>query len=222
MAKAAQGACLFVGSQDALAKRALVESPPHHGCDVGPARLRIFGDGHWTLAGVFRCPLGEAGVVDGNSERQASRIIAHDERGPACEVSPWHQTMEVDERRPPSHRFPQADIVMMIWIIPAILVREKAIFPEPIVIRSPRGSRRDGEGHARENLGFEDPLGPDEWYAYSLEFEPPSQQVPGEHVSQHLDVLSQPVEGGNSDFCVSDGPIVSVQSSSGRLRFVSL
>ena len=68
MAKVAQGAFLSVGRQDALAKRTLMQPTPHDCGDVGSARLRVFGNPCRTFDGIFRCPLGEACIVNCDPE----------------------------------------------------------------------------------------------------------------------------------------------------------
>jgi hypothetical protein len=193
MPEAAECALIAIRFENALAEGALVEPLPDDGRDVGAARLRVFRGVPDAPERILRRFLRVLDVIDLDPKGQRARIVPDDEHGPGGHIPPEHDPVEVDQRGSSPHGFAEAGVVSVRGIRAAVLVVEKPLVPEAVVIRPRRGGC-DRERHRGKDTRLEDPLRAEKRDALSPELESPGEEVARQHVSELADLAPQPVE----------------------------
>ena len=101
-------------------------------------------------------------VVDAHREREAYRVVTHDEHRPRSEVLAGDDAVEVGERRSPGHCQSKAGVVGMVGVTTSIPILQQAVWPEDVVVRSiltrDDGHRGDAQRHLGQHGRLEDPL----------------------------------------------------------------
>jgi hypothetical protein len=138
-----------------------------------------------------------AGIINGNRERQVSRIIADDKDGPRSNISARNNAVEVDQRQLVRHGETETSVVGMIGIRASILVPQETVRPERVVVR-PLWRGCNGQRHFPKNFGLEDTLRADQRNSDAVENESLGQDLSRQDVTELCDLLGKPVEAGRS------------------------
>jgi len=136
-----EGALTLIGREHPLAESSLVQTDANGRRDVAPTRtVRVLNSDVYVRGRPGR-EKQMLRIVDGNRHGQARRIIPDDVYGPRRQVLARRDAVKVRERKPTPHRLPQALILWMIGIAPAIPVPQEFVLSESIVVRPARYCR---------------------------------------------------------------------------------
>ena len=191
MAKAAHRALGLVRLEDPLAEALLVEAALGHRRDVLPAGL------HRCLRHLYS-DLRVLGVVDGRAEAEASGIVGYDVHRPDRQILARNHPEQEDQGHAALHRQPEADIVAVTRISPAVAVEEEPARSHAIFVGAwlafHDGNRGDAEWYFGQDGGLEDALGADERDAGAVEGEAGGEEGAREDFAVQLGLLGEDLE----------------------------
>lgn len=195
MAKSTDCAVRLIGRNDALAEGLLVKPRLNLSRHVSTASVR-FG-----ILNSRRVDERQPAVVDVNHESEGFRRVPDDENRPDCEITPFHDAVEVSERSLRLHRQPQADVVAMSWICAPIAVPHEAIASYDVWIwcffAFSNSDGCDAQRHRRQDGRFEDSLGADQRHTFPIKGETLRKHCAWQNVaSGYTDLSLQKSESG--------------------------
>lgn len=154
-----KGTLASVGLKNPLSKRPLMEPDADCGGDINPTRGFVFLVQHRSNRTLTVQPK-MRGVVDCDREDEFGWIVRDDIYRPGGSIPASDDAVQVDEGQAALHGEPKATIVDVTRVSASVLVPQKAISAERVVVW-PLRRGRDRERHPLQDLGLKKmPWGP--------------------------------------------------------------